>query len=151
MVEIKYIILHCTATRENVDYSIEQLRADHKKRGFKAVGYHYYVRKDGYVYQERELTEPGAHCKGYNSCSIGIAYEGGLDKNGKPANTLTEAQEKVIRTLIRSILKLHPKAKVMGHCDFPHVYKSCPCLNAREIFGNEDIYDIGDKALIWQV
>ena len=44
---VSYIIIHCSATREDRDYSVEQLKRDHLARGFIEVGYHYYVRKDG--------------------------------------------------------------------------------------------------------
>lgn len=33
--DIKYLVLHCSATRRNQDYSVEQLRRDHKARGCK--------------------------------------------------------------------------------------------------------------------
>ena len=32
--DIKYLVLHCSASRCNEDYSVEQLRRDHKARGF---------------------------------------------------------------------------------------------------------------------
>ena len=86
---VKYLVLHCTATRCNQDYGVEQLRRDHKKRGFYDIGYHFYIRKDGKMTQHRFLLEVGAHARPYNRCSIGICYEGGLDENGKPCNTLT--------------------------------------------------------------
>ena len=31
---VKFLVLHCSATRRNQDYSVEQLRRDHKSRGF---------------------------------------------------------------------------------------------------------------------
>ena len=37
----------------------------------------------------------------YNRCSIGICYEGGLDKNGKAKDTRTDAQ-KIATTLLIS-------------------------------------------------
>ena len=42
-----YIILHCSATRCNSDYTVEQLLRDHRARGFRTIGYHFYVRRDG--------------------------------------------------------------------------------------------------------
>ena len=82
--DIKYLVLHCSATRRNQDYSVEQLRRDHKARGFYDIGYHFYIRKDGTMTQHRKLLEVGAHARPYNRCSIGICYEGGLDEHGKP-------------------------------------------------------------------
>ena len=38
---IRFLVLHCSATRRNQDYSVEQLRRDHKARGFYDIGYQY--------------------------------------------------------------------------------------------------------------
>ncbi len=134
--DIKYLVLHCSASRCNEDYSVEQLRRDHKARGFYDIGYHFYIRKDGKKTQHRMLLEVGAHCIPYNRCSIGICYEGGLDEDGKPANTLTKEQEKRITDLLINLHKLFPKAKIVGHRDLPGASpKECPCFDAHAIFG----------------
>ena len=52
---VRYIILHCSATRCNCDYTVEQLLRDHRTRGFRTIGYHFYVRRDGTVSQHRRL------------------------------------------------------------------------------------------------
>ena len=90
---VRFLVLHCSASRCNQDYSVEQLRRDHKARGFYDIGYHFYIRKDGTMTQHRKLLEVGAHARPYNRCSIGICYEGGLDEQGKPCNTMTTEQE----------------------------------------------------------
>ena len=88
---ISLIVIHCSATRVTQDFTFEQLEACHLARGFKSIGYHYYITKDGVVYPGRPESEVGAHARHYNAHSIGICYEGGLDKNGKPADTRTPA------------------------------------------------------------
>ena len=134
--DIKYLVLHCSASRCNQDYSVELLRRDHKARGFYGIGYHFYIRKDGKKTQHRMLLEVGAHCIPYNRCSIGICYEGGLDEDGKPANTLTKEQEERITDLLINLHKLFPKAKIVGHRDLPDASpKECPCFDAHTIFG----------------
>ncbi|MEE1344210.1 N-acetylmuramoyl-L-alanine amidase [Segatella copri] len=134
--DIKYLVLHCSASRCNQDYSVELLRRDHKARGFYDIGYHFYIRKDGKKTQHRMLLEVGAHCIPYNRCSIGICYEGGLDEDGKPANTLTKEQEERITDLLINLHKLFPKAKIVGHRDLPGASpKECPCFDAHAIFG----------------
>lgn len=133
---VRYLVLHCSATRCNQDYSVEQLRSDHLARGFCDIGYHFYVRKDGTLTQHRFLLEVGAHARPYNRCSIGICYEGGLDEQGKPANTLTLAQKQHIKDLIAILRRLFPKAKVVGHRDLPGtIPKACPCFDAEAMFG----------------
>jgi N-acetyl-anhydromuramyl-L-alanine amidase AmpD len=133
---VRYLVLHCSATRVTSDYTAEQLERDHKKRGFRTVGYHFYIRKDGTVTKHRGLLEVGAHCKPYNRCSIGICYEGGLDANGTPADTRTPAQTEQIQLLLMRLHKLFPKAHICGHRDLPSTTpKACPCFDAAAVFG----------------
>ena len=128
---VRFLVLHCSATRCNQDYSVEQLRRDHKARGFYDSGYHFYIRKDGTITQHRKLLEVGAHTRPYNRCSIGICYEGGLDEKGKPCNTMTAEQETRLIDLFRNLKILFPKAKIVGHRDLPGTTpKECPCLDA---------------------
>lgn len=56
---VRYIILHCSATRCNCDYTVEQLLRDHRTRGFRTIGYHFYVRRDGTVSQHRSIARGG--------------------------------------------------------------------------------------------
>lgn len=53
---VRYIILHCSATRCNSDYTVEQLLRDHRARGFRTIGYHFYVRRDGTYRQSASPT-----------------------------------------------------------------------------------------------
>lgn len=54
---VRYLILHCSATRCDKDYTAEQLLRDHKTRGFRTVGYHFYIRRDGTITQHRKLLD----------------------------------------------------------------------------------------------
>lgn len=132
---VRYIILHCSATRCNSDYTVEQLLRDHRARGFRTIGYHFYVRRDGTVSQHRRLLEVGAHCRPFNRCSIGVCYEGGLDSEGHPADTLTPEQFEYLEQLLTKLLKLFPKAQLRGHRDMPgSVPKACPYLDCQSVF-----------------
>ena len=112
------------------------MHRDHLARRFRGIGYHFYIRKDGRISQHRKVLEVGAHCVPYNRCSIGICYEGGLDGNGKPCNTMTDSQKERITDLLTNLHKLFPKAKIVGHRDLPYTTpKECPCLDAHAIFG----------------
>ncbi|WP_238882072.1 peptidoglycan recognition family protein [Clostridium sp. YIM B02551] len=48
----------------------------HLQRGYAGIGYHYFVRKDGTIYQGREESQRGAHCPSANYNSLGICFEG---------------------------------------------------------------------------
>lgn len=61
---IDHIIIHCSATREGSSLSVEELEKIHRRRGFRGIGYHYYIRRDGTVTNTRPLEVVGAHCKG---------------------------------------------------------------------------------------
>lgn len=133
MHEVKYLVIHCSATRCNRDYTAEQLLRDHKARGFRTVGYHFYIRRSGVITQHRRLLEVGAHCRPWNRCSIGICYEGGLDAEGHPADTRTQEQCEQLLLLLMKLKKLFPKARICGHRDMQgSIPKACPCFDAEK-------------------
>ena len=131
MRRIDLIIIHASATKVTQDFPLESLIACHKARGFKTVGYHYYITKDGQVHQCRPEEMIGAHARRYNAHSIGICYEGGLDANGKADDTRTPAQKHSLIALLRSLKVDYPDAQILGHRDLPWVKKKCPCFDAR--------------------
>ena len=107
-----------------------QLVRDHRDR-FGFTGYHYYITRDGTVTQTRHEQLVGAHAKGYNSRSLGVCYEGGLDKEGTPADTRTIKQKRALLALLKRLKREHPQAQILGHRDLPNVHKACPCFDAR--------------------
>ena len=77
---ITLLIIHCSATSEGKSLSAEACRQDHIcHRGFRDIGYHFYITRDGEIHRERPLEKAGAHCLNHYAHSIGICYEGGLD------------------------------------------------------------------------
>ncbi len=132
---VRFLVIHCSASRADRNYTEKQLLRDHKKRGFRTVGYHFYSRKDGTIHQFRKILEVGAHARPYNRCSIGICYEGGLDDEGRPADTLTRAQYDAMRNLLRKLKIMFPQAQIVGHRDLPGTTpKACPCFDAAAKF-----------------
>ena len=96
-------------------FTLQALEASHRKRGFNGIGYHYYIRQSGEVINTRPLRRIGAHVKGYNRYSVGICYEGGLDKDGKSKDTRTPEQRAALRLLVDELLARFPGCKVCGH------------------------------------
>lgn len=47
--KVKEIIIHCSASKEGVDVTAKQVDGWHKKRGFRCIGYHYFIRLDGRI------------------------------------------------------------------------------------------------------
>jgi peptidoglycan hydrolase-like protein with peptidoglycan-binding domain len=138
------IVVHCTATPFGKDLSVDDIRKMHKKQGWSDIGYHYVVTLDGIAREGRDVDISGAHVSGHNAHSIGVVYVGGLDKNGKAADTRNNAQKAGLLSLLMDLRKLYPKARISGHRDFsPDLnhngiiepwerIKECPCFDAKE-------------------
>ena len=128
------IIIHCTATPPGMDVGVKEINAWHLARGWKGCGYHYVVRLDGTVERGRYLSQPGAHCSGHNAHSIGIAYVGGVDDQGRPKDTRTEAQKTALRQLIAKHVNGNNITRIRGHRDY--AAKACPCFDAKKEYEN---------------
>ena len=110
------IVIHCSATEAGRDYSVDTIRKWHKARGFRDIGYHYIVHLDGKIDRGRPIKSKGAHAKGYNAESVGIAYIGGL-KDGEPFDTRTIEQKYALRALVEVLESMYPIGQVVGHRD----------------------------------
>ena len=118
MRDIKYIIVHCSATAEGKDFKEKDIDQWHRQRGFTCIGYHYVVDIDGKIEVGRPESQVGAHCKGYNTVSIGVCYVGGVAKDGKtPKDTRTAAQKDRLRRLLIELKRKYPNAVICGHRD----------------------------------
>ena len=126
---VKLIVIHCTATKCDRPFSVENLIACGKAK-YGQCSYHYYVRRNGDVIPLLPESVQGVHARHYNYCSLGIAYEGGLDEQGRPADTRTEAQKHSLYELLKELTAEYPDARIVGHCELPHVAKQCPCFPA---------------------
>lgn len=131
---INEIIVHCTTTKEGQKVTVAQIEQWHKKRGFTTIGYHYVIYLDGTVNEGRNVNIAGAHTINHNTHSIGVCYVGGLDSNGNPKDTRTEAQKSSLLSLIKQLKVLYPKATVHGHREFAN--KACPCFDAKSEYRN---------------
>jgi len=132
MRKITLIVIHCSATVEGKDYTVEDIDRWHKARGFNCqgvhIGYHYVIYRDGSIHHGRPEYMVGAHCQNHNAHSIGICYIGGLDKNKRPKDTRTPEQKAAIVQLLKELKKRYPHAIISGHNTFAR--KACPCYNA---------------------
>ena len=159
MRRIKEIIIHCSATPEGRDYTVEDITKWHKQRGFRTIGYHYVIYRDGSIHPGRPIEQIGAHCAGHNTSSIGICYIGGCASDGHtPKDTRTSEQKEALRSLVLLLKASYPDATVHGHCEFtctrykdtphikhadcsnschncPHAAKACPSFSVSELFG----------------
>lgn len=141
MRSIHEIIVHCSATPEGRNYTVEQITQWHRQRGFSTIGYHYVIYLDGSTHLGRPLSMSGAHCLGHNAHSIGICYIGGVAADGRtPKDTRTAPQRTALARLLRVLHAQFPKATLHGHNEFAN--KACPSFDCHEydyIFNIESV------------
>lgn len=133
--KITEIFIHCSATREGQDYTIEDIRKWHKQRGFNDIGYHYVIYRDGTIHNGRDVDLVGAHCEGHNSHSIGVCYIGGCKNDGvTPKDTRTNAQKTSLLSLLKDLRRKYPFAKIRGHNEVAK--KACPSFIVKNEYQN---------------
>ncbi|HEV7340879.1 MAG TPA: N-acetylmuramoyl-L-alanine amidase [Sphingopyxis sp.] len=140
-VNIKRVFLHCSATREGQDIDAATIKKWHLAQGWKDIGYHFVIRIDGTIETGRAEHVVGSHVAGFNTGSIGVVYVGGLDAQGKPKDTRTEAQKASMARLCRALDAAYKQPRFMGHRDASpdkdgdgvvekHEWlKDCPCFD----------------------
>lgn len=133
MRHINKIILHCSATPEGREVSVDTIRRWHLDRGWSDIGYHYVVGLDGSIEEGRPVERTGAHVRGLNSNSIGICYIGGTDATGSPKDTRTDAQHEALDGFLEELLNKYPEATLHGHNEFSS--KACPSFDVRKEYG----------------
>lgn len=132
---ITEIIVHCTATPEGKEFTVDDVRRWHTTpvskggRGWSDIAYNYLIGIHGEVWEGRNIDTVGAHTVGHNTQSIGVCYVGGMDKaNKKPKDTRTLQQKASLLSLLIDLKKLYPQARIYGHRDF--AAKECPSFDA---------------------
>lgn len=133
--QIKEIIVHCSATPEGKDFTVDQIRQCHLARKFTDIGYHFVIYRDGTIHKGREENLIGAHCTGHNAISIGVCYIGGCATDGKtPKDTRTQAQKETLVKLLKALKAKYPGSKIYSHRDFAN--KACPSFDATREYAN---------------
>lgn len=125
---INEIILHCSATKEGLDYKAKDIDKWHKQQGWNEIGYHYVIDLDGTIEKGRDESKAGAHCLNHNKNSIGIVYIGGINKNGKAKDTRTEAQKISMFQLIKQLMVKYHIDITSVHTHNEYANKDCPCF-----------------------
>lgn len=119
MRKINKIIIHCSDSDYDYHDDISVINEWHLARGFKKVGYHFYIKKDGTIQIGRALWEQGAHCIGENEDSIGICLGGKYN--------FTDKQFLNLKSLLYGLMKEYD---LYTTDIYPHNYfdknKTCP-------------------------
>lgn len=123
------IIVHSTATPSGMKATASDIDKWHRLRGYDGIGYHYVILHNGEIQRGRDIARIGAHCKGHNEETIGIAYVGGLNSSKQSADTRTQAQKNALTALIKTLLSQYPTIrKISGHRDYCNT--ACPSFDA---------------------
>ena len=129
------IIVHCTATQphfmEGAKFraKVDEVRRWHLGRGWSDIGYHFLIDRDGSVLPGRPIERTGAHVKGHNTGTIGIALFGGhgSSENDYFEDNFTPAQDFALRQLLHKLQAEYGIKKVTGHNQY--AAKACPGFN----------------------
>ena len=130
MRDIKYIVIHCTASQPNTKK--EAILSYWKNTlKWKTVGYHRLIDANGVINELAKFEQITNGVKGYNSESIHFSYIGGIDESGRPKDTRTLKQKESLLYLVKQAKKQFPNAIIQGHKDFKGVAKACPSFEAK--------------------
>lgn len=134
---VNYIIIHCTASPDNMDVGVKEITEWHKQRKdargrrWRTIGYHFVIRRNGKVEIGRPEDEVGAHCAGENRHSIGVCLVG--------IKNFTKEQMVGLRQLCTDLKERYPQAAIRPHSSFPSARKqrkSCPNMNIYSILNS---------------
>lgn len=136
------LVVHVTATPPSRDIGAKEVDAMHRAKGWKGIGYHYVIRRNGLIEAGRPINQIGAHVEGWNSVSIGVSLVGGVDERGRPQDNRTPQQTASLILLLKNLQGRYPHALVCGHRDLSpdrdrdgviepdEFIKACPCFDA---------------------
>jgi N-acetyl-anhydromuramyl-L-alanine amidase AmpD len=132
--EINSIWVHCTATKPSQDIGVKTVRSWHVRRGWSDIGYHFLIKRDGKIQKGRKIERAGAHTRGYNSTSVGIALVGGINEKGRPQFNFTKEQMVSLDHLATELCETYgiDAKKVRGHNEVSA--KACPCFDVPQWF-----------------
>lgn len=98
-----------------------------EENGWRDIGYHFVIDRDGKVYKGRNVDQSGAFEPKVNGRAIGVCLLGGHGStpNDAFAQHYTPEQDEALRQLIDKLKRLYPAIdKVTGHNDYGP--KACP-------------------------
>ena len=119
------VIVHTTDTPPSMDIGVKEITVWHIARKMRGCGYNYVIRKDGTIEKGRDENMVGAHCKGRNWESIGIACVGGW----KGKDDRTDAQISSLHKLCKELYDKYGGLEFNSHNEFSK--KSCPNYDAK--------------------
>jgi len=128
---INRIVIHCAYTKPSMAIGAADIRRWHvEENGWRDIGYHFVIRRDGTLEKGRPVEQAGAHVAGHNGDSLGVCLVGGMSEQGQPDCNFTRAQWQQLDSLVQSLAKAYGVSAVCGHCDLDN-RKPCPCFDVK--------------------
>lgn len=123
---IESIIVHHTATPPST--TVDEIRQMHMARGWRDIGYHYLIDHAGVLHDGRPVAQVGAHCRGYNEHSIGVALIGTFTTWFE----VPGAQRLALERHLHALARLYFPVTVWLHRELADTI--CPGFTARDMF-----------------
>lgn len=143
MRNIDLLVVHCSATQASLDVGATEIRKWHKAQGWRDIGYHWVIRRNGNIEPGRPEDQAGAHAEGYNANSIGVCLVGGGNAQGRGEDNFEPVQKQSLQVLLGMLRERYPNTQILGHRDLspdrnrdgvisPNEWiKECPSFNVR--------------------
>jgi len=126
-----FIVIHCAATRPNMDIGVEEITRWHvDDNGWSDIGYHKVIRRNGVVEEGRNLKYMGAHAAGYNHKSLGVCMVGGMSDDLLAENNFTDKQWTALKDLMVQLQVDYPDTNIIGHNEISA--KECPSFDVQQ-------------------
>lgn len=135
--DINTIVIHCSDSDVDSHDNVETIRGWHKQRGFRDIGYHYVITKDGIIHEGRSVLVAGAHVSGRNKYSIGVCLTG--------RDQFTDLQFGALYMLLVALIRRFDSVEdILPHRDFNND-KTCPNFDVEEVisrYANKNSMDL---------
>ena len=132
----KTLVVHHSVIDEGEDIAslLEIQRLHRKDRQWADVAYHFFIGKQGTVYEGRAINVRGTHVAGYNTGSLGVCLIGNFMEISPTAEQLD-----ALRLLSRWLTVRLQLTHLAGHRDFNEI-TVCPGDNVAPLLGELAIY-----------
>ena len=108
------VVHHSVMYSANDQTTLNDIQDSHRnQRGWADVGYHYFVGKQGDIFQGRALQVRGAHVAGFNTGSVGVCLLGNF-MNDTPTEPQVTMAARLVNWLAGSLQLTH----LAAHRDF---------------------------------
>ena len=118
-----------------MDIGLTEIRKWHvQDNGWRDVGYHYIIRRNGEVELGRSIRDTGAHAAGYNHKSVSVCRVGGMAEDNSAEANFTAQQWTALLDLVKQLKSNYPNADVIGHNEISE--KECPSFDVQKWKGD---------------